>query len=268
MVSSPFRLPRIVSATFCFGKAWNVNKLTPSPLDTNLLYHDLKVMGSGKMPQLYSNLTKNSSIPSVHGGTLWTDDVNKMIYLFGGDTYQQPPSPYFNLWSFDVLENQWVSFGPSQQGPINGVSYGAGASIPQRGEGYYLGGWMSNDSVPGWSGPPVATSSMVKYDMNKNEWTNITGPTDSIRRAEGVLMFIPIGDDGMLVYFGGVQDRYQNGTIVGQPMDQIWLYDVLSSKWYPQTATGTVPEMRARFCAGATWATDQSSYNMYGLTLR
>jgi len=66
----------------------------------------------------------------------------------------------------------------------------------------------------------------------------------------------------MLVYFGGVQDKYSNGTMVGQAMEKIYLYDVLSSKWYSQTATGTVPQMRAKFCAGATWAPDKSSYNM------
>jgi len=32
----------------------------------------------------------------------------------------------------------------------------------------------------------------------------------------------------MLVYFGGVQDKYSNGTMVGQAMEKIYLYDVLS----------------------------------------
>ncbi|KAK1975755.1 hypothetical protein LZ30DRAFT_786055 [Colletotrichum cereale] len=44
----------------------------------------------------------------------------------------------------------------------------------------------------------------------------------------------------MLIYFGGNQDLSANGT-----------------------ATGQVPEMRRRFCAGVTWAPDQSSYNIY-----
>jgi hypothetical protein len=120
---------------------------------------------------------------------------------------------------------------------------------------------MSDNSVADWAGAPAATSSLLKYSMDTNSWSNGTGP-DLIRRAEGAMVFIPIGDGGMLVYFGGVQDKDSNGTMVGQPMDQIYLYDVLSSKWYTQKATGRVPQMRARFCAGATWAFDQSSYNM------
>lgn len=40
------------------------------------------------------------------------------------------------------------------------------------------------------------------------------------------------------------------------------MYDVQSSKWYTQVATGNIPEARRQFCAGVTWADDQSSYNM------
>ncbi len=235
--------------------------LTLDAADTFLLYHDLDVLSSGNMPQLYSNLTKNSSIPSVHGGALWADGVNKRLFLFGGEYYHQAPSQQFLLWSYDTINNEWSSFGAPAQVAVSSVSYGAGASVSERGEGYYYGGWMSNDSMLGWSGSPTATSAMIKYDMETNSWTNGTGP-DSSRRAEGAMVFIPIGDGGMLVYLGGIQDRHSNGTIDGQPMDKIFLYDVLSSKWYTQDATGAIPQMRRRFCAGAAWAADQSSYNM------
>lgn len=165
-----------------------VQTLTTS-LDTGLLYHDLDTTGSGGMPQLFANLTKNNSVSSVHGGTLWVDNVNKRFYLFGGEHYQQPPSPYYTLWSFDVLNNQWVSSdAPSY---IKSVSYGAGVSVSERGEGYYYGGWLSNNSVPDWSGPPVPTTGLIKYSMDTNTWSNGTGP-DSVKRAEGAMVFIPI----------------------------------------------------------------------------
>lgn len=46
-------------------------------------------------------------------------------------------------------------------------------------------------------------------------------------------------------------------------MSTIFLYDIAEGKWYQQNATGQVPENRRKFCAGATWAQDQSSYNIY-----
>jgi hypothetical protein len=213
------------------------------------------------MPQLYANLTKNASIPSVSGGTLWADNINKRFYLFAGEYYQQPPPPQFTLWSFDAIYNTWESFGSPAQDDIAGVSYGAGVSVSETGEGYYYGGWKSNNTMPGWTSPPQARSELVKYSMDSNTWSTDPGP-DLVGRAEGAMVFIPVEDGGMLVYFGGVQDPYGNGSWVGQPMENILLYDVLSSKWYTQSATRMVPPMRRRFCAGATWAADQSSYNM------
>ena len=230
-------------------------------IDTGLHYLDLDTPGTARMPQLYANLSKNATIPSVHGGALWADNVNKRFYLFGGEYYQQPPSQKFTLWSFDTLYKTWESFGSPDQDQIAAVSYGAGVSVSELGKGYYYGGWKSNNTVPGMAGPPVAQSGMVKYSMDTNVWSTDLGP-DSVGRAEGAMVFIPIGDGGMMVYFGGVQDSQGNGTWVGQPMETIFLYDVLSGKWYSVNATGTVPSMRRRFCAGATWATDQSSYNM------
>ncbi|KAH8673695.1 hypothetical protein BX600DRAFT_213271 [Xylariales sp. PMI_506] len=240
----------------------NYNPLSSNPTNytnTFLSYQDLDVNGAGNMPQLYANLSKNATIPSVNGGILWADDVNKKFYLFGGEYYQTPPID-LSLYTYDVINDFWEAPLDTPQS-ISGVSYGAGLSVSEKGEAYYYGGWLSNNSVPGWAGSKRATNGLVKYVMDTNSWTNITGP-DSIGRAEGVMVYIPASDAGMLIYFGGIQD-YGNGTVVGQPMDQIFIFDMLSTRWYQQEASGDVPGMRGRFCAGATWSEDQSSYNVY-----
>lgn len=144
---------------------------------------------------------------------------------------------------------------------LSGRSYGAGVSISSRGEAYYYGGWISNASVPVWSGPQAATDRMLKYNMDNNSWSNITGP-DTVRRSEGIMVFIPISDAGMLIYFGGVRDLSGNGTITPQSLDTIYMYDLAKGKWYIQKTSGSTPQNRRRFCGGATWAQDQSSYNI------
>ncbi|KAL1849370.1 hypothetical protein Daus18300_013301 [Diaporthe australafricana] len=212
------------------------------------------------MPQLHANLSKNASIPDVNGGILWGDDVNKQFYLFGGEYYGTPPTP-FNLYSYDVLNDRWNNLGPPSQSGINPISYGAGVGISELGLGFYYGGWLSNNSVPGWSGPPMATTGLIRYDMDEGSWTNNTGP-DSTRRAEGSMNYLPASDGGLLIYFGGVQDL-ENGTTIGQPMDKVFVYDIVSGRWYTQQTSGTTPQMRSRFCSGVTWADDQSSYNIY-----
>ncbi|KAJ2897480.1 Kelch repeat-containing protein-like protein 5 [Zalerion maritima] len=227
-----------------------------------LLYQDLNVVPEG-MPQIYANLSKNASIPSVHGGTLWADELNGRLYLFGGEYEDGQPPATYNLYSYDTWYNEWHSFGQPDITGLYSVSYGAGVSVSERGEGYYYGGYISNATTAGWGGDYTPTTGIIRYTYDDNSWSNSTGPPDEIPRAEGVMVYIPAGDGGMLVYFGGIQDPYRNGTFMAQPMEQIFVFDTVSSKWYSQNATGTVPEYRRRFCAGAIWAEDRSSYNIY-----
>jgi hypothetical protein len=227
--------------------------------DTFLSYNDIESVNKYDFPPFYANLYKNDTIPSVNGGILWEDSINKRLYLYGGEYHNTPPaSP--ELYSYDILYNEWVAFGAPPQ-EVQAASYGAGVSISSRGEAYYYGGWLSNASIKGWSGPPRASSGLIKYEMESNSWSNLTGP-DETGRAEGAMVFIPAGDGGMLVYFGGGQDLYGNGTLAPESLDQIYLFDVANAKWYSQKTTGDTPNDRRRFCGGVTWTKDQSSYNM------
>lgn len=124
---------------------------------------------------MYTNLSKNHAIPSVNGGILWEDSVNKRLYLYGGEYYETPPSDDFILYSYDILYDEWVQHGPPKGAGIIDVvsSYGAGISIPSRGEAYYYGGWLSNKSVPDWKGLPRATNRLIKYMMDSNSWSNL-----------------------------------------------------------------------------------------------
>lgn len=201
----------------------------------------------------------------MSGGILWEDILNRRFYLYGGEYYQTPLDSY-NLLSYDAIYDKWDSFGPPDS-LIETTSWGAGISVSEVGIGYYYGGWQNNSTTPGWgANSPAASSTLVTYSMDTNSWTANAGP-DSIPRAEGVMVFIPASDAGLLVYFGGISTPYGNETMVGMNMSTIMLYDIAGTKWYNQTATGDVPDSRRRFCAAATWAADKSSYQMYVPTL-
>lgn len=243
---------------------WNPQSQNPlNYTNTWLLYSDLNSStGETAMPQQYANLTKGSSVPSVSGGILWADEVNKVFHLFGGE-YQSSPED-FTFWTYDTVLDQWNETNDYQSNvnSIQRVSFGAGTVAQELGLGFYYGGWLSNQSVPGWTGPPMATSHLIRYDMTRGDLNNSTGP-DDIGRAEGVMLYLPASDGGLLVYFGGIEDPYANGSFIGANMSTIHIFDIASSKWYTQSAVGEVPDARRRFCAGATWADDYSSYNIY-----
>lgn len=182
------------------------------------------------MPQAYANLSKPSKVPSVNGGILWPDTVNKLLYLYGGEyggvsSGDTDTPKNFTLWMYDAIYNSWNKTREDDtQSRIKRASYGAGVAVQDRAVGYYYGGWLSNDSVPDWgNSPPVALSHLLQYDMLKNTWTNSSGP-DSVGRAEGFMVYIPASDTGMLVYFGGIQTSPKNGSVTGQPMDVRFLF--------------------------------------------
>jgi hypothetical protein len=125
------------------------------------------------------------------------------------------------MWNYDVIYDKWESLSPdSTSNNIQRAAWGSGAVAQDRGLGFYYGGWISNLTNPVWGqAPPVALTNMLIYDMVKNTWKNVTG-YDTVGRAEGVLTYIPAGDGGLLVYFGGIQSYSgANGNSTAQPLD-------------------------------------------------
>ncbi|RPA80742.1 hypothetical protein BJ508DRAFT_362404 [Ascobolus immersus RN42] len=230
--------------------------------NNRLLYHDLKTLNEFDMPTMYTNLSKPGNVPSVQGGTLWPDEANGKLYLYGGEYPEGTPADSFALWEYDTWYNNWTSI--EADNSVHRASFGAGTTIEHLGKAFYLGGWQSERNVMDWEGPRRAMDTMLVYDMVQNQWRNQSGPKDGVARAEGVLSYIPAGDRGMLVYFGGVHVPGGNEkNSRPAPMNQVDIYDVASSQWYKQNTTGDTPELRRRFCAGVATAQDQSSYNIY-----
>jgi hypothetical protein len=201
------------STYICIPTASGSSSNAPVP-DTWLLYSDLNsTTQDAGQPQQYANLTKNSSVPSVSGGILWADNVNKCFYLYGGEFQSNPED--FTFWAYDTILNQWNETKyTSNSNNINRVSYGAGATLGELGVGFYYGGWMSSQSIPGWQGPRIASSNLIRYDFSAGTLNNNSGP-DTTGRAEGSMVYLPASDGGLLVYFGGVEDPNKNGSWVG-----------------------------------------------------
>jgi hypothetical protein len=180
--------------------------------DEFLLFSDLKSRTDVGFPRQYANLSKPASVPSLSGAYLWADEVNKCFYQFGGAFPGTDTPKDFGMWTYDVILNQWnttayISSDKNWQRP----AYGAGAQIESRGLGFYYGGWLSNRTTPGWKGPAMALSSIVQFNFTTGNLRNSSHP-DGVGRAEGQMVSLPVSDGGLLIYFGGVEDPYRNGT--------------------------------------------------------
>ncbi|USW58049.1 Putative galactose oxidase/kelch, beta-propeller, kelch-type beta propeller [Septoria linicola] len=227
-----------------------------------LLYADLSNNDNLNFPVQYKNLSKDPEVPVVAGGALWADDVNKLFYLFGGqnrDTNEN--SELYTLWIYDVLYGTWNKTPTAQTiAAIEPPAYGASAVDPNKGVGYYYGGWTNNTSESSYSTGAVGQTDLIIYNFVENDWRAV--PFGNARRAEGSMFYIPASDGGLLVYLGGVEQN-STGYYVGVPMNTIYLYDIASGVSYTQQTSGPTPPMRRRFCGGVRWPEDRSSYNFY-----
>ncbi|KAF1846853.1 uncharacterized protein K460DRAFT_425442 [Cucurbitaria berberidis CBS 394.84] len=233
----------------------DVQPSRPPQTNTWLIYKDLSNSYPDFPPQ-YSNLTKSRDVPSVSGGILWPDLVNKVFYQYGGEYTNTTAQSFGTLWFYDTIYNSWNRSAGSgaSQAQVSWPAFGAGTTNDE-GIGYYYGGYLNENSDSRWKGNPLMLGSIVSYNMSEGTWRNHT--YDLTPRAEGSLQYIPAGERGMLVYFGGVE-RINSATSY-----QIHLFDLANERWYTQTTTGDIPQPRRGFCAGVVWAADHSSYNIY-----
>jgi hypothetical protein len=188
-------------------------------LDSRLLYQDLSTVTlQGEnitMPPLMTNVSKPAQVPSLLGGTLWADEANARLFQYGGQwPGDETPEDVFSLWSYDVYANEWNE--KTASSTINRLSFGAGVSVESSGMGYYLGGYLTDRSTSGWTGPQVTTGNLLQYDMVLDEFRNTSTAEHGVGKAEGSMFYIPAGDQGMLIHFGGV--RVTNQSDEQQPV--------------------------------------------------
>lgn len=139
---------------------------------------------------------------------MWADNANGRLFSYGGEFEQfteEQGIPFdFAVWSYDTWNDTWTELKPKNTVVDYRVSYGAGTSVEYQGKGYYLGGWRSKNNDNRWSTEREAQKDLLIYDMLDNSWQKRSGPRDGLARAEGAMTYIPGGDNGILVYFGGV----------------------------------------------------------------
>jgi len=164
------------------------------------------------MPVLMANLQKPAEVPSVIGGILWADQANGWLYQYGGEwPGPEVPDSHFDLWAYDTYNDSWTRKAADRD--IVRLSFGAGTSVEDKGKGYYFGGWMGSRNDPNWQGARTASNRMIEYDFDQDVWKNSTGPADKAGRAEGVMFYLPVGDQGMLAHFGGVRIPEGEGAL-------------------------------------------------------
>ncbi|CAI6090106.1 unnamed protein product [Clonostachys chloroleuca] len=231
----------------------------------------------------------------VDGGMLYNDAE---FWMFGGNLFQNKRL-YDNPDEHWALGFQAYQYGPDK--PLWGpgfvdaklgnvsryITYGGAVSAPSENLAWYFPGMTSPSegeltTVAYPNGSTTAqnvSTSMVTLDMatqSSEKWAYKTLPTSVKGRANPEVVWVPVGEQGILVVLGGVTYPEWAGVTTSRKsenetasksespkfMQEIDVYDIKNDKWYKQS-TQNGPGATTRGCAVVAPASDYSSYNIY-----
>lgn len=180
------------------------------------------------------------------------------------------------------------------KGSVNNYVY---AGAVARSPGDRKSWWFSGSRATNWTeviyGRTTAavsvgalSSYLITADFSNQQvptFSNTSIDASIAPRAGASMVFLPVGDKGILVVLGGVsvfdpvwmvgfgvRDKYDTNALKTQAaasqklLHTIDIYDIAAQKWYSQNTTGSVPTQPiSAACAVAATAGDKSSHNIY-----
>ncbi|MBA7489613.1 hypothetical protein ES702_00147 [subsurface metagenome] len=164
------------------------------------------------------------------------------------------------------------------------ITSGSYASAPDLGLGWMFGGMVSanrteieyvaSDEDP--NHPTVAEINFMKVTMPASaagqvEFQRLNWPAGATPRSEGGLVWLPYGEQGVLIAFGGAEipadmfltpPRY---TPEGYFMTELLIYDIAADQWHTQQTLETTnkPTQLASFCTAVVPTNDSNGYEIF-----
>lgn len=166
----------------------------------------------------------NGDAPVYYDGALLANDAE--FFLYGGavlqndELYETPPG-------YDTLEYQAYPYGPDKplwkpnfgsrrlpDGVTRYIAYGGAASAPSENKAWYFSGLTTPSRGPfSWNlatsedtRASVPSDTLITLDMEDQmaeKWTNSTLPSNIKGRANPEIVWVPVGEQGILVALGG-----------------------------------------------------------------
>ncbi|KAF5019644.1 hypothetical protein F66182_8348 [Fusarium sp. NRRL 66182] len=234
----------------------------------------------------------NSNWPNFVDGALLGNDAEFFFYggdLLRNDEIYDPPD------QDEVMAYHAYQYGPDKptweagfkdetldEGVTRYVAYGGAANAPSENLAWYFSGLRSSTKGPFFTNDANAratnvSDTLITLDMKEQlfeTWTNTTLPSSVKGRANPELVWVPVGERGILVVLGGVvypQWAGRSGSSINEEeseeqspefMQTIDVYDIANDEWYKQE-TKDGPGTRTRGCAVVASASDRSSFNIF-----
>lgn len=167
----------------------------------------------------------NNLFPNYFDGAILANDDE--FFMYGGlltptDAFSSTPNANsvfgYQMYQYGAQKAQWSQgfFGRSLPSDTMSryLAYGGAASAPSENKGYYFSGLHSHKwgelyvQSPNESVSALDTAkSLITLDMTTQQdetWSNKTLPDDIKGRGGADLVWVPVGEQGILVALGGV----------------------------------------------------------------
>ncbi|KAI1422303.1 hypothetical protein F5Y12DRAFT_799738 [Xylaria sp. FL1777] len=247
----------------------------------------------GRISKAPNGGAANNFAPNYYDGAMLAN--NHEFFLYGGllrNTMQYTLPDGDEVLAYQVSDYGVVKegFRPGflndklSDGVTRYVTYGGAANAPSENKAWYFGGYSSPSRGPIYQpsannslNPVNVSDTLITLDLSTQQsekWSNSTLPSGIPSRANPSVVWVPVGEQGILVVLGGVS--YPEYSTVNKTsanvaqsekdsptyMANIDIYDIASGTWYQQPTTGA-PSQLAMGCAVVATAQDYSSYNIY-----
>ncbi|KAL2863953.1 putative cell wall anchored protein [Aspergillus lucknowensis] len=203
----------------------------------------------------------SSDVPNLKDQALWSNQDNTTLFSYGGRGASNT-SADDGVWTYTVSDGTWELQQTSVK-PVR-LSYGAHVDVPEIQAAYWIGGYQSSDTTLSITDDTkVYATGMIQFNTTTQEFSLLDAPFTPVQ--EGALVHIPVGELGVLVYFGGEVPSVQSGTnaeLTPNTWNYVQIYDIASGEWYNQTTTGDV-RPRTQFCASVVHDSSSSSFQIY-----
>jgi Kelch motif len=125
------------------------------------------------------------------------------------------------------------------------------------GTGYLMGGYASRRTTPQTADVEgfVPIPGIVSYNTVNNTWRNESTTSYSTfgTAMYGQMQYVPtFGAEGLLLVMGGSTSNAVEWTDRGSnyvSFQKVNIYDLATRSWHTQTTSGTIPNVRSRFCS-------------------
>ncbi|EGY23744.1 kelch repeat protein [Verticillium dahliae VdLs.17] len=235
----------------------------------------------------------NNDAPNYYDGAMFVNDAQ--LSLYGGlvkktDAFPSPRADdalTYQAYQYGSVRDQFEPGFVSNTlpgGMTRYVAYGGAVSAPSENMAWYYGGLRA----PNWGPVFQRNINLTENALNSSDtlltldmaiqtdpvWTNNTLPGGVKSRANPEVVWVPVGEQGILVVIGGVvypdwltsarqsENPTQSRVEGDEFMSTIEVYDIANNTWYRQ-ATSEGPTARTRACAVVASTQDRSSFNIY-----